>query len=182
MARKQVTPSVPPSTPTTASRASGRDVQAAVKAGMTHAQAVCAARGAALTETRALVLELLLRREGTAKAYDLLADMQQRQPGVAPMTVYRALDFLVEQGLVHKVASNSSFVVCRHAEHPHLDPVFMVCAQCGTATEWDDPAMGKHLARALASTGFHAQGVEIKGECAQCAAAGAAPDHPAPSR
>jgi Fur family zinc uptake transcriptional regulator len=149
---------------------------------MAHAQAVCAGRGATLTETRALVLELLLRREGTAKAYDLLADMQQRQPGVAPMTVYRALDFLVEHGLVHKVASNSSFVVCRHADHPHLDPVFMVCGQCGTATEWDDPAMGKHLARALATTGFHAQGVEIKGECARCAATGSTPGPAAHSR
>lgn len=129
----------------------------------------CAAQGAQLTEQRALVLEMLLRRHGVAKAYELLADLQNLQAGVAPMTVYRALDFLVEQGLVHKVAATSSFVVCNHEPHPDSEPVFLVCERCGDTTEWGDSALGLHVEQALAKSGFHAHGMEIKGECARCA-------------
>lgn len=161
MARPRKTPSTP-KTPETPSRK--------VQRGLAMARHQCEANGAQLTDLRALVLELLLVRGKATKAYDLLADMSARQPGVAPMTVYRALDFLIEQRLVHKVAANSSFVVCDHADHPHDDPVFLVCERCGSATEWSDPGVNEHLALALKSSGFHAHGMEIKGECANCAA------------
>ncbi len=137
---------------------------------LADAQARCAAQGAQLTEQRALVLELLLERGGSAKAYDLLADMRELNPGVAPMTVYRALDFLVEQGIAHKVAATSSFVVCKHGSHPHNDPVFLVCGQCGETTEWDNPALGDQVEKALASLGMHAHGMEINVDCARCSA------------
>lgn len=137
---------------------------------LADAQARCAAQGAQLTEQRALVLELLLARDGAGKAYDLLADMRALNPGVAPMTVYRALDFLVEQGLVHKVAANSSFVVCKHGPHPHNDPVFLVCGRCGDATEWDNPVLGSQVEQALAGLGLHAHGMEISVDCARCQA------------
>lgn len=137
---------------------------------LAEAQARCAAQGAQLTEQRALVLELLLARDGAGKAYDLLADMRALNPGVAPMTVYRALDFLVEQGLVHKVAATSSFVVCKHGPHPHNDPVFLVCGRCGDATEWDNPALGNQVEQALAGLGLHAHGMEINVDCVRCQA------------
>ena len=132
--------------------------------------AAVARAGRELTEQRALVLELLLARDGAGKAYDLLADMRALNPGVAPMTVYRALDFLVEQGLVHKVAATSSFVVCKHGPHPHNDPVFLVCGRCGDATEWDNPALGNQVEQALAGLGLHAHGMEINVDCARCQA------------
>jgi Fur family zinc uptake transcriptional regulator len=113
----------------------------------------CARQGAQLTEQRALVLELLLARDGAGKAYDLLADMRALNPGVAPMTVYRALDFLVEQGL---------------GPHPHSDPVFLVCGRCGDTTEWDNPALGSQVEQALAGLGMHAHGMEISVDCARC--------------
>lgn len=150
--------------PPHASKASDRRV----RDGLATARKLCEANAVQLTELRALVLELLLTRGKATKAYDLLADMSARQPGVAAMTVYRALDFLVDRRLVHKVASNSSFVVCDHAEHPHDDPVFLICERCGSATEWADTGVSEHLAAALTSSGFHAHGMEIKGECAQC--------------
>lgn len=160
MARPRKTLSTPPPAATP-----NRKVQR----GLATARAQCEANGVQLTELRALVLELLLARGKATKAYDLLADLSARQPGVAAMTVYRALDFLVEQRLVHKVASTSSFVVCDHADHPHDDPVFLVCERCGSATEWSDAGVNEHLALALKSSGFHAHGMEIKGECANCA-------------
>lgn len=137
---------------------------------LAEAHARCAAQGAQLTEQRALVLELLLARDGGGKAYDLLADMRALNPGVAPMTVYRALDFLVEQGLVHKVAATSSFLVCKHGPHPHTDPVFLVCGRCGDTTEWDNPALGSQVEQALAGLGMHAHGMEISVDCARCVA------------
>ena len=137
---------------------------------LAEARAHCAVQGAQLTEQRAHVLELLLRRDGAAKAYDLLADMQAAQANVAPMTVYRALDFLVEQGLVHKVAANSIFVVCSHEHHPHVDPVLLVCERCGNTTEWRDPALSQQVSALLAGSGFHSHGMEIKGRCGRCAA------------
>ncbi|MFT3720780.1 Fur family transcriptional regulator [Pseudorhodoferax sp.] len=137
---------------------------------LAEARARCAARGAQLTEQRALVLELLLARNGAAKAYELLADMREQNPGVAPMTVYRALDFLVEQGLVHKVTATSSFVVCTHGPHPHNDPLFLVCGRCGDTTEWDNPTLGDQIEQALAGLGMHAHGVEISVDCARCRA------------
>lgn len=137
---------------------------------LAEAHARCAAQGAQLTEQRALVLELLLQREGSAKAYELLADMRELNPGVAPMTVYRALDFLVEQGIAHKVAATSSFLVCQHGPHPHSDPVFLVCGQCGDTTEWNNPALGDQVEKALASLGMHAHGMEINVDCARCSA------------
>lgn len=160
MARPRKTP-LPPTTTAASSRR--------VQSGLAAARAQCAAQQVQLTDLRALVLELLLIRGQATKAYDLLADMQARQPGVAPMTVYRALDFLVEQRLVHKVASTSSFIVCQHADHPHEDPVFLVCERCGSATEWDSESISRQLAQALLPSGFHAHGMEIKGECASCA-------------
>lgn len=161
MARPRKTPS----SPTAPAASSSRKVQS----GLAMARAHCAAHHVQLTDLRALVLELLLLRDKATKAYDLLADLQARQPGVAPMTVYRALDFLVEQRLVHKVASTSSFMVCQHADHPHDDPVFLVCERCGSTTEWNDTGVSEHLALALRPSGFHAHGMEIKGECASCA-------------
>jgi Fur family zinc uptake transcriptional regulator len=157
-------PSAPRAPVQTAKRPTPRRHQQA----LADAHARCAAQGAQLTEQRALVLELLLAREGAGKAYELLADMRELNPGVAPMTVYRALDFLVEQGLVHKVAATSSFVVCKHGAHPHNDPVFLVCGRCGDTTEWDNPALGNEVEKALAQLGMHAHGMEISVDCARC--------------
>ncbi|MFN4119448.1 Fur family transcriptional regulator [Acidovorax sp.] len=138
------------------------------------ARAHCAHNGAQLTEQRREVLELLLHRRGSAKAYDLQDDMQTRHGRVAPTTVYRALDFLMEQRLVHKVDATNTYVVCTDAEHDHPS-MMLVCTQCGEITEWhDDPqfdALSAQVARYL--PGFAAQGLEIKGLCARCSAAAA---------
>ncbi len=144
--------------------------EAQVRQALASARAHCSARGAQLTDLRAQVLELLLRRDQATKAYELLADMQAHQPGVAPMTVYRALDFLVEQELVHKVDATSSFLVCHHDHshgHHHHAPVLLVCESCGSTTEWDDDV---DASRQLAPPGFHVHATEIKGQCADCAA------------
>lgn len=133
------------------------------------ARSHCTHNGAQLTEQRREVLELLLHRRGSAKAYDLQDDMQTRHGRVAPTTVYRALDFLMEQRLVHKVDATNTYVVCTDAEHDHPS-MMLVCTQCGEITEWhDDPQFNALSAQVAAYLpGFEARGLEIKGLCQRC--------------
>ena len=130
----------------------------------------CRARGAQLTALRREVLELLLLRNGSAKAYDLQDDMRARHGRVAPTTVYRALEFLIEQELVHRVDAINAFVVC-NGEHQHHHAMMLVCSRCGHVTEWHDEeafaALGKRLHRSM--PGFRGSSVEIKGLCESCA-------------
>lgn len=142
----------------------------AIDARLADAARQCRARGAQLTTQRREVLELLLRRGGTAKAYDLQDDMRQRHGRVAPTTIYRALDFLMAQGLVHRVDALNTFVACNDAEHADHQPLFLVCSSCQAATELHDHAMAAAIARTVraAGAGFRQTAVEIKGQCQRC--------------
>ena len=136
---------------------------------LAEAEAHCQARGAQLTALRREVLELLLLRNGSAKAYDLQDDMRVRHGRVAPTTVYRALEFLIEHELVHRVDAINAFVVC-DGEHDHHHAMMLVCSRCGQVSEWHDEdafaALGKRLQKAF--PGFHQGSVEIKGLCERC--------------
>ena len=142
--------------------------KASVERHLDAARRHCERQGVQWTPQRARILRLLLERGGAAKAYELLADMQAAHGRTAPMTVYRALDFLVGHGLVHRVASSSTFVVCLHPDSPHADAMFLVCDGCGSAVECDDPALAGSLVQALRSAGFDARNVEVRGRCGHC--------------
>lgn len=133
-----------------------------------EARARCQRRGAHLTALREDVLRRLLARGASAKAYELLADMQAVQGKVAPMTVYRALDFLLEHGLVHRIASSSTYVACPHPDASHADAVFLVCEGCGSTAECEDPQVMGSLAQTLRGAGFAAHDIEIRGRCSRC--------------
>lgn len=150
--------------------ASNLTVEEEIQVRLAQAQQRCTLQGVKLTPLRERVYELLLRRNCSSKAYDLLADMQDTDRNVVAMTVYRALDFLVAQSLVHKVASNNSFVVCLHDHHPHSNPILMVCERCGDTQEWADAHLVQNLTQALTTSGFQVSGMEIKGKCALCSA------------
>jgi Fur family zinc uptake transcriptional regulator len=136
---------------------------------LSAAAARCRARGAQLTALRREVLELLLRRGGCAKAYDLQEDLRQRRGRIAPTTVYRALEFLMEHQLAHRVDALAAFAACDLSE-PHPQVLLVVCSACGEVSEWHDEeareALGARLRRAYA--GFRESTVEIKGRCAAC--------------
>jgi Fur family zinc uptake transcriptional regulator len=143
---------------------------------LARAAGLCAARGARLTELRRDVLGLILESESPTGAYDLLDRLRARRGGGAPPTVYRALDFLQEQGLVHRLERLSAFVGCvdMHADaasHPHQGAAqFLICRRCGRATEIDDPALAEALAAAARRVGFTVAGatIEAEGVCASC--------------
>jgi Fur family zinc uptake transcriptional regulator len=143
-----------------------------------EAEAACLRRGAKLTPLRREVLELILEAEAPIGAYALLDRLKAARPGAAPPTVYRALDFLLEQGLIHKVERLNAFIGCVEAGreqgqehgHPHQ---FLICRRCGTTVEISDQAIARAIAEAAREAGFTAAAatVEIEGVCSRCAAA-----------
>jgi Fur family zinc uptake transcriptional regulator len=129
----------------------------------------CQRRGAQLTKLRRSVLTLILEAEGPTTAYQLLDRLRATHKGAAPPTIYRALDFLMEQRLIHKVERLNAFIACADPDHPH--PIqFLICHQCGTVAEMEDGAAERALERAAMREGFHLANavVEIEGTCAAC--------------
>lgn len=156
-------------------RAPGRAATGSVSRRLDAARRLCEARGAQWTPQREDVLRRLLEGGGTRKAYDLLAELQAEQGKVAPTTLYRVLDFLVEHGLVHHVASSSSYVACAKPEVSHDPAVFLVCERCGRTRELAAGAESRALLDALRAGGFHGHGLEVRGHCAACDAPRATP-------
>lgn len=142
----------------------------ATEALLEQAASLCTQRGARLTALRRHVLGLVLESGRPAGAYELLERMRSMYRGAAPPTVYRALDFLLSQGLVHRIERLSAFIGCiGDAEHAHAAQ-FLICERCGRADEIDDPELVAALARAASRAGFAVSGatVEAGGVCAAC--------------
>lgn len=139
-----------------------------------QADVVCAERGVRLTPQRRQVLAIIGRRGQPMGAYEILEALRQQVPGAAPPTVYRALDFLLAHGLVHRIETLHAFVSCPHPDHPHAGQ-FLICSRCGGVEELEDATLSRLLLAAASATGFDPQRpvVEITGRCARCA--GAAP-------
>ncbi len=130
----------------------------------------CHRQGARLTPIRRSVLALLRRRSGGLKAYDLLELIRHDHPSASPPTVYRALDFLIEQGLAHRIGRINHFVACN--QHCHDDAsLFLVCPSCGAVTELHDDGALAALATSLATAGHTLAGpeIEISATCRGCA-------------
>jgi Fur family zinc uptake transcriptional regulator len=136
------------------------------------AEALCRRRGVRLTAQRRRVLAVVWGSARPLGAYDILAAIRQELPRAAPPTVYRALDFLQAQGLVHKLETLHAYVGCRHPEHDHWGQ-FLICTGCGDVTELEDEAIRRSLRQAAAASGFQPQRrvVELTGTCAHCARA-----------
>ncbi len=131
---------------------------------------ICAQRGAKLTELRRQVLGHILDSPAPAGAYDLLERLRTSRGPSAPPTVYRALDFLLEQGLVHRVERLSAFIACIE-DHGHAHGAqFLICGQCRRVTEIEDRNVDHALRKAAAQAGFSLTGatVEAIGICADC--------------
>ena len=136
-----------------------------------RAESLCRERGVRLTEQRKTVLRLLSMSDKPLSAYELLDRMRGVFKNPAPPTVYRALDFLLEQGLVHKLESLHAYVGCAHPEHPHASQ-FLICDDCGEVAEVEDPGMDKSLNALRKTFGFRTKRpvMELLGTCAQCIA------------
>ncbi len=149
---------------------------AANEATLDEAARRCAAAGAQLTPLRRLVLRLVLEAGQPVGAYALLERLKGERGGAttaAPPTVYRALDFLLEHGLVHRLERLNAFLPCVAAHEGHSHPhQFLICRSCGRTAEVGDHAVARAMEAAAARLGFRLERatVEAEGLCAACQA------------
>lgn len=139
-----------------------------VSSALAQAENICRQQKVRLTPTRRRVLELVWQQHRPVGAYDLLEQLQQ-QGRVAPPTVYRALDFLQQQGLIHRLESLNAFIGCAQPESPHQGQ-FLICQSCRSLAEITDPKISQTINRSALTSGFTplSQTVEIMGICATC--------------
>ena len=139
---------------------------------LAHAEALCAERSERLTPTRRQVLQSLLATHRPLGAYELIDRLAAEGARPAPITVYRALDFLQAQGLVHRIESRNAFVACIHSHDSGNPVVFLLCDRCGAVGEVDSSAAANALKAAACAVGFTPKTpvIEIAGICANCRA------------
>ena len=153
--------------------APGHDHERCAHDAIAHAEAICAARAERLTPIRRRVLEALLASHAPLGAYELIDRLAVRGARPAPITIYRALDFLREQGLVHRIESRNAFIACVQ-NHDSGDPVvFLICEKCGAVGEAASAAVANTIKNASRAAGFTPKTpvIEISGICAHCKAA-----------
>ncbi|MBK8176036.1 MAG: transcriptional repressor [Rhodospirillales bacterium] len=137
---------------------------------MRQAEVRCEARHVRLTDQRRRVFAIVAAEHKAIGAYDILAQLAQRGRPPAPVSVYRALEFLVENGLVHRVESLNAYVACARNDVRHRAQ-FLVCKKCRTVAEIHSPLIEDAIAAGAQAAGFvpHAQIVEVAGLCRICA-------------
>lgn len=133
------------------------------------AHRICQAKGVRLTAIRELVLKLVWQSHKPLGAYDLLPALAEAGFNSAPPTVYRALEFLQEQGFVHRIASLNAFIGCTSPDHPHQG-YFLICQDCGTTVELNSGSIEKSIHKSAAELGFAVEheNVEVVGRCPNC--------------
>ncbi|MBI4183458.1 MAG: transcriptional repressor [Proteobacteria bacterium] len=140
-----------------------------VAAAIAAAEEVCARAGATLTPLRRRVLELVWTQHRPVRAYGLLERLRDERRGAAPPTVYRALDFLIAHGLVHRIESLNAFIGCGDPRNRHGGQ-FLICRACGHVAELDDAGIARKVAERAKALGFlpEVQTIEIAGLCPAC--------------
>ena len=137
---------------------------------MAAAEVLCGQRGQRLTPIRRKVLAALLGTHKPLGAYEIIERLALTGPRLAPITTYRALEFLRENGLVHRIESRNAFVACVHNHAASALVVFLICERCGAVGEAASAAVAQTLKTAARTAGFmpKAPVIEIGGVCAHC--------------
>lgn len=134
-----------------------------------HVEAFCAERGIRFTEPRRYVLEIVAAAKKPIGAYDILAALGKKLDNPKPPTAYRAIEFLEENGFVHKIESLNAFVLC-HTDHRHNGSQFLICDSCGDVTEAHLCHVPDDLSRKTVEAGFrlNSWNAELHGTCKNC--------------
>ena len=136
---------------------------------MKDVRSYCQAEGLRLTPVRARVLEILLESHRALGAYEILDRLKADGMGSQPPVVYRALDFLLAHGFVHKLERLNAFAACCQPDHGH-EPIFMICEHCQTVAETPLGRLAAQIDRSAHVLGFQVASrvVEITGRCPAC--------------
>lgn len=137
--------------------------------GLALAEALLAERGARLTPVRRRTLEILLEEHRALGAYDVLQRLAAEGFGHQPPVAYRALEFLVDQGLAHRVQRLNAFTACMHPGEVHA-PAFLICRSCNLVAELPAAALRSALENAAEAQGFLVErsNIEALGLCPTC--------------
>lgn len=167
-------PAATPSGAMTAQAFEPHDHHHCVAEAMGHAESVIAARGLRLTPVRRRTLEILLERHGAMGAYDVLDRLAADGFGHQPPVAYRALEFLVDNGLAHRIQRLNAFTACTHPGQAH-HAAFLICDRCKTVAEMPAEPLRQVLDSGAAALGFSVERVAIEalGECGACRKASA---------
>lgn len=162
-----------------ASACRGAGQETANESVLERAERLCRERDLQFTRLRREVLETVAGQARPLGAYDIAERLSGAGRRVAAVSVYRALDFLTEHGLVHRIASRNAFVSCGHVHSERDGLVFLICRSCGGIDEMTSPAIENQLDRALAAAGFTPTSriIEVEGECGSCRERGGPPAH-----
>lgn len=155
----------------TKSNSRSKDSQAALAVAELRLEQRCRERDQRLTPLRLAVFRQLASETAPQTAYQVLEGVRARlRKKIAPLSVYRALDFLAEEGWLHRLETTRAFKLCEHPEHAHGGVLFL-CGDCGSAEEGEDQALEALIERDAARRGFRAQRrvVEVLGICRNCA-------------
>jgi len=138
--------------------------------GLRHAEAVCDGRGQKFTPIRRRVLQAMLASHRPLGAYEIIDRLAEAMSRPAPITVYRALDFLIDNGLVHRIESRNAYLACAHNHDAISTVAFLICDRCGLVGEVPATAIAGAINEAARGNGFVAKMsvVEITGTCAHC--------------
>ncbi len=145
------------------------DHSTCIATGLARAERICAARSLRLTPVRRRVLEILLGAHRAMGAYEVLEQLRADGRAAQPPVAYRALDFLVEHGLAHKIERLNAFVACANSGREHA-PVFLICRACGTVAETGWQPLAGEIGAAASARGFAVEAVvaEALGTCPNC--------------
>src|SRR5713226_3247398 len=137
---------------------------------MAIAEALCVERGQRLTPIRRKVLDVLLGSHKPLGAYEIIDRLAPKGPRPAPITAYRALDFLRENGLVHRIESRNAFIACVHNHAAGELVAFLICERCGAVGEASSAEVTATLTSAARAAGFTPKSpvIEISGVCIHC--------------
>lgn len=139
----------------------------------------CAQKGLRLTPLRRAVMTMLAQSHVPLGAYEIVQRLAgdggaEGPKSVPPMSVYRVLDFLVAEGLAHRIESRNAYLACAHPHESGEVVVFLICERCGLTREVASHAVGRDLAWAARAAGFEPRQrvLEVAGTCALCREAG----------
>lgn len=133
------------------------------------AKALCHANKVFLTPLRQAILELIWQSHSPLKAYDILKQLKATNSSARPITIYRSLDFLIENKMIHKIESQNSFFGCSHPGE-HRNCYFTICQKCRAVKELCNDEFSSRIQEQIKKSNFQTKNIilEIQGLCSDC--------------
>tara|TARA_B100000035_G_scaffold142462_1_gene121259 strand:- start:2071 stop:2529 length:459 start_codon:yes stop_codon:yes gene_type:complete len=146
-----------------------KDHKTCVNDTLKKVETICKQKELKLTKLRHRVLKLIWKSHSYVKAYDLLEELKKIDPAAKPPTIYRTLDFLIENGFIHKIQSLNAYIGCAHPNE-HKECYFLICKKCQNIEECCSEKIDKVVTSTIVKNNFKPNQVtlEISGVCQEC--------------